>query len=537
MRELLKKIKPNKFEDLIAILALYRPGPMGSGMLEDFIKRKKGEVDVFYPHPKLEGLLKGTFGIIIYQEQVMQMASLLAGFSMTQADHLRRAMSKKIAGVMDQMRKAFIEGCWKTSRIREGEANKLFDLIDYFSGYGFNRSHSAAYALISYQTAYLKANYPVEFMCALLTCEKDNTDKVVEYVKECEQMGIRVLPPDINESFLEFSVVDDHTIRFGLLAVKNVGTTAIESIVDKRQADGPFKSLYELCERVDLRLVNRKVIESLIKCGSMDCFGCHRSQLMAIVDKALQFGSGAQKEKASGQFSFFNIGPDQGGFKKEVQDVPELDEWPKNQILVFEKEILGFYISGHPLAHYQMEVKKFADHTAQTLPMAVEGQEVKMIGIIDHIRLTVTRKTNERMAIMRLEDLDGQTEVVIFPSTYLNVAQVLQEGQIIMVIGRMTLRENMPNIVANDIKRIDDVYRLIKGIRIDLSGIDEKGFSGVREKLSKSPGQVPVYLNVDTKFNKKVQIVVGKELFVNPTLNLMNEIKDFIGENEFQLIV
>ena len=536
MRELLKKIKPTKFEDLISILALYRPGPMGSGMLDDYIKRKKGEITVYYPHPKLENLLKGTFGIIIYQEQVMQMASILAGFSMTQADHLRRAMSKKKTNVMDRMRRDFVDGCYKNNRIRENEANKLFDLIDYFSGYGFNRSHSAAYALISYQTAYLKANYPVEFMCALLTCEKDNTDKVVEYVRQSAQMGIEVLPPDINESYLEFSVINDRCIRFGLLAVKNIGQTAIESIVEDRNANGPFGSIYELCERVDLRLVNRKVIESLIKCGAMDCFKPLRSQHMAVVDKALQYGAGAQREKASGQFSFFNM--DTGnGFAKETQDIPRMAEWPKNQILAYEKEVLGFYISGHPLAHYKIEVEKFADFTSRTLQMAIEGQEVKVIGIVQNIRLTVTRRTNERMAIVKLEDIDGLIEVVIFPSTYVNVAHYLKEGEILMVIGRMSIREDVANIVANDIKKIEEVYRLIKGIKIDINANRIKDFTQFREKLSQFPGEIPVYLNMDTKHNKRVQIMVGKDLFVKPTTSLINEIKDFVGEKEFSFII
>src|SRR3989338_7905507 len=242
MRDLLKKTKPSEFEDIISILALYRPGPMGSGMLDDFIKRKRGQVKFQYDHPKLEPILKSTYGIILYQEQVIKIAVDLSGFSMTQADHLRRAMSKKIPAVMEQMRKEFVDGCAKSSGIDDKKANKLFDLIDYFSGYGFNRSHSAAYALISYQTAYLKANYPVEFMCALLNSEKNNTDKIVEYVKECEAMGITVLPPEINESIKEFNVVDANTVRFGLLAVKNVGSTAIDSIVENR-ASGTYTSL------------------------------------------------------------------------------------------------------------------------------------------------------------------------------------------------------------------------------------------------------------------------------------------------------
>ena len=537
MRELLKKTKPTQFEDLIAILALYRPGPMGSGMLDDFIKRKKGHNKVEYPHPKLTRVLKETFGIIVYQEQVMQMASVLAGFTMAQADNLRRAMSKKKVAVMDKMRIQFVRGCKKTSNIHEREANSLFDLIDYFSGYGFNKSHSAAYALISYQTAYLKANYPVEFMCALLTCEKDNTEKVVEYVKDSEANGMTVLPPDVNESLEEFSVIDEKTIRFGLLAVKNVGQTAIESIVQNRLSDGPFVNLYDFCERVDLRLANRKVLESLIKCGAFDCFGARRSQLVAILDKALEIGSRAQKERASGQMSFFNMEEDRGGFNDEIKDLPDMKEWPQNQILAYEKEFLGFYISGHPLLHYKTEIKEFTDYNTKTLSNATEGQEVKIIGIINAIKLTTTRKSNERMAIIKIEDMEGEVESVIFPSTYLNVAEILDEGQVVMLIGRVGFRDDSPNIIASDIKKIDEVYKSIKSIKVDLTGFKESNFNDLRKKLSRFPGKTPVYLNLDTNSYKSVQIMVGEDLFVDPNEVLMNEIKEVVGGDRFSVTI
>ncbi len=310
MRDLLKKMKPSEFEDLIAILALYRPGPMGSGMLDDFIKCKRGEKAVNYQHPKLTDVLKPTYGIILYQEQVMQIASILAGFDMAQADDLRKAMGKKIPEEMQKMRSFFVEGCAKISQISETEANRLFDLIDYFAGYGFNRSHSAAYALITYRTAYLKSNFPTEFMCALLTSERDNTEKVVEYVKEAEVMGIKVLPPDVNTSMAQFSVVDDTHIRYGLLAVKNIGGHAIESLVLQRQKDGPYTSIFDFCRRVDLRLNNRKVLESLIKSGSFDSLGARRAQLMAVLEKALESGTKTQEEISAGQFSFFGTDAD-----------------------------------------------------------------------------------------------------------------------------------------------------------------------------------------------------------------------------------
>lgn len=539
MRDLLRKSQPSRFEDLISILALYRPGPMGSGMLDDYVRRKKGESPVEYPHDKLESVLKETFGMIVYQEQVMQTASVLAGFSMAQADNLRRAMSKKKIDVMLKMRKDFVKGCQEINHINEPEANRLFDLIDYFSGYGFNKSHSAAYALVSYQTAYLKANYTVEFMAALLTCERDNTDKVVEYVKECEHLGIDVLPPDVNASMLEFSVVDDQQIRFGLLAVKNVGQTAIESIVLNREENGPYGSLFDLCERVDLRLVNRKVIESLIKCGAMDSFGIPRSQLMAVSGKALEAGGQIQKEKAAGQLSFFTM-EDQGkgkGFEKKDDQFPDIPEWSQSQKLAFEKEVLGFYISGHPLEQYSFEVRKFANCSTRSLARLSDGNPVKTVVIITGCKLTATRRTGERMAILTVEDAYGQAEAVVFPSTYNTVADKLQPGQVVLLMGKAAARENRVNIICDDVRLIADVYDAIRAVRVNLAGVDQSGLNRFKHKLSQFPGEVPVYLQLDTRRYKSVQILVGRELHVAPSEMLLNNIKEMVGEENFAVTI
>lgn len=535
MRDLLKKIRPSEFEDIISILALYRPGPMGSGMLEDFIKRKRGDVEIKYDHPKLEPILKETYGIIVYQEQVMKIPVALAGFSLIQADHLRRAMSKKIPSVMEQMRKDFVEGCRKVSNIDETKGNKLFDLIDYFSGYGFNRSHSAAYALISYQTAYLKANYPVEFMCALLTSEKDNTDKVVEYVKESEAMGLTIQSPDINYGFKKFHVLDDKTISYGFLAVKNIGSLAIESIIESRNNSGEFNSIFDFCSRVDLRLVNRKVFESLIKCGAFDCFKARRSQLMAVADKAMELGSKQQREKAVGQFSFFDMDAEKFGFNADTETLPDIKEWPQQQILAYEKEILGFYMSGHPLSQYQVEIKEFTDYSTQSLRKAVEGQDVRLVGLIQSVKLTNTRKTNERMAIVRMEDMDGEVEVVVFPSTYTQLASYLQEGEVVFMRGKVNFRDDEAKIVAADMKRIHEVYGAIKSIKVAVPGLDDLQLRELEKKLATFPGKVPVYLELSTKSKKGVQILVNEDLFVAPNENLMTEIKELIGKDALSL--
>ncbi len=534
MRELLKRYKPSCFEDLISILALYRPGPIGSGMLDDFIRRKRGEVEVRYDHPKLASVLKETYGIIVYQEQVMKIASVLAGFSLTQADHLRRAMSKKIGSVMEQMRKDFVAGCHKISHINEKLANRIFDLIDYFSGYGFNRSHSAAYAMISYRTAYLKANYPVEFMCALLTSEKDNTDKVVEYIKECEAMGIKILPPDVNESQLEFGVVDEKTIRYGLVAVKNIGAAAIESILKQRRS-GRYKSLFDLCSRVDTRSVNRKVLESLVKCGAFDSFGLFRSQLMAVLDRAMESGARLQKEKAAGQMSFFDTAARGGDFQEKMEVIPLIKEWPQAEILSHEKALLGFYLSGHPLAHYSVEMKEFTDYSTRDLFKSTDGQAVNMVCLIQSIKLTTTKRTNERMAILRIDDMEGETEAVVFPSVYPTVTRFLQEGAVVVIKGRVSFRDEMPKIIVNEMTFIDEAYKVVKSINIDLSEVNEKTLKIIKKKLLEYPGKIPVYLSLDTHNYKSVQIMVGQELFVNPNQKMIDELKELLGGPRFSL--
>jgi DNA polymerase-3 subunit alpha len=534
MRDLLKKLEPSRFEDLIALLALYRPGPIGSGMLDDFIQRKHGRVPIRYDHKRLETVLKETYGIIVYQEQIMQIASIMAGFTMAQADLLRRAMSKKIPEVLEKQRSNFISGCVK-NEISSTVANKIFDLIEYFSGYGFNKSHSAAYALISYRTAYLKANFPVEFMTALLTSERDNTDKIVEYVNEAGRMNIKILPPDINESDALFKVVDGSTIRFGLLAVKNVGAGAIESIVKARN-EGDFKSLDDLAQRVDSRLVNRKVLESLIKCGAMDGFGMPRAQMFASLEKLLELSSKSQRDKERGQLSFFDQGAIAGGFK-EVVKLPQIKEWPEPQLLAFEKEMLGFYISGHPLARYAGQIKRFTSVSTQNLSVCRDGDEIKMVGMISKIKHTITRAKQEKMAILKLEDLEGSVEVLVFPQAFQKVCHYIQPSSVVMVRGRLNLKEESPKIIANDLFPIEEVYRLISAMNINLSGIRENLFESLKALLASSPGKTPVYLRLDTPSKSRIQMVVGNGLFVEPSESLTQEIANLLGEERLSLVI
>jgi DNA polymerase-3 subunit alpha len=536
MRDLLKKLEPSRFEDIIALLALYRPGPIGSGMLDDFIQRRHNRVPIKYDHAKLEGVLKETYGIMVYQEQIMQIASQLAGFSLAQADLLRRAMSKKTPEVMERERKNFVTGCLR-SGISTTIANRIFDQIEYFSGYGFNRSHSAAYALISYRTAYLKANFPVEFMTALLTSERDNTDKIVEYVNEASRMGLSVLPPDINESDILFKVVDKKTIRFGMLAIKNVGLGAAESIVEARRQQGAFQSLEDLCQRIDLRLVNKKVLESLIKCGALDTFSLPRAQMVASLEAIIDASSKMHRERSSGQLSFFDTGISQNGFGKVTHSLPQVKEWPEPQLLSFEKDMLGFYVSGHPLARYAGQLKRFTSFSTANLTQCSDGQEIKLVGLISKIKHTLTRAKQEKMAILKLEDLEGVVEVLVFPAAFMNVSRYILPNTVVMVRGRLNLREDTPKIVANDLFPLDEAYKLISAVNINLSGVRENLFESLKELLGSASGKIPIYLHLDTPTKSRVQLVVGEGLYILPSEKLIQDIETLLGPNRLSLVI
>lgn len=535
MRDLLKKLEPNRFEDLIALLALYRPGPIGSGMLNDFMQRKHNRVPIKYDHKRLEGVLKETYGIIVYQEQIMQIASSMAGFSLAQADLLRRAMSKKIPEVMEKERNNFVSGCSRND-ISLSVANKIFDLIEYFSGYGFNKSHSTAYALISYRTAYLKANYPVEFMTALLTSERDNTDKIVEYVNEAARMGLKVLPPDINESEELFKAVDEGTIRFGLLAVKNVGSGAAQSIVRARK-EAKFISLEDFCQRIDLRLANRKVLEALIKCGALDTFNMPRAQMVAALDTVLEGASRTQKEKAKGQISFFDMAFSQDGFKRAAVSIPHVKEWPEPQLLAFEKDMLGFYVSGHPLARYARQLKRFVSSSIAQLHEYRDQDEIKIVVLIAKIKQTTTRAKQEKMAILKLEDLNGVVEGLVFPRAYQKVSRYIVPNTVVLVRGNLSLREDTPKILVNDLFPVDEIYKLITAMNINLSGIRENIFESLKDLLASFRGQVPIYLRIDTPTKTRAHIIVGEGLYVSPSEKLIQDIEGLLGEERLTLVL
>ncbi|MCD5401556.1 DNA polymerase III subunit alpha, partial [candidate division NPL-UPA2 bacterium] len=528
MRELLRKISPEKFEDIIAIVSLHRPGPLGSGMKSDFIGAKQGVTAPRYDHPALEPILKDTYGVILYQEQIMRIVNKLAGFSLGQADILLRAISKKVPEIMDQQRQAFLEGAAKNG-VSKRATNRIFDLVSHFAGYGFNKSHSTAYALIAYQTAYLKANYPVEFMAALLTSEMGNTDKVVTYINECREMGVRVLPPDVNESYAKFTVVGKD-IRFGLAAVKNVGEGAIRSVIEQRERKGKFKSLYQFCEEVDLRLVNKRVIESLIKCGAFDSLRLHRSQLIASVDKAVAAAQDVQKARERGQKTFFEDFEAEKGFRTDFQSIPPLPEWPESKLLAFEKETLGFYVTGHPLAKYESFIKNYATTTTVELSDFNDGEEVSLGGIISGARQTVTRK-GERMAFFNLEDLQGMVGVIVFPGTFEKFSSLIKPDSLVFVRGRVDLRGDRPKLAASEIIPLLEVEeRLAKAIHIKLmvEGLEKHTLLDLKDILLAHPGDCSVYLHLIGPGEEATALANG-EIRVRPNKGMVSRVKELLG--------
>jgi len=468
MRSYLKRLKPSQFEDLIAMNALYRPGPMKGGMVDKFIDRKHGRTTIHYSLPQMEPILKPTYGVVVYQEQVMQIASQVAGLSLGKADVLRKAMGKKIKHIMDKMGIEFVDGCVERG-IDRRQAQKIFEEMEGFAEYGFNKSHSAAYAWVAYQTAYLKTHYPLEFMAALLTSEKNDTKKIVQYISECKRMGIQVLPPSINESVLDFLAVKDG-IRFGLGALKNVGGTAIEAILQVREKEGLFKSFTDFCCRVDLRSVNSRVIESMIKAGVFDELGYKRSQLAAITEKTMEYAQKRQKDIAVGQKSLFGLinSQEEEDFS-DMDNLPPIEEWDKKIILPAEKEILGFYISGHPLGEFSDVISSNTDITIEDLTKESGGKKFRIGCVMTHVKPRKTRR-GDRMCIGCLEDMTGTIDFVLFPDAFKKFEELIQTDIPILVVGQCEVEENENlKILVDEIHHLSDARDLkVSLIRLEL---------------------------------------------------------------------
>lgn len=458
MKELVKRLQPDTFEDIVALVALFRPGPLQSGMVDDFVNRKHGRAKVDYPHPDLEPVLKPTYGVIVYQEQVMQIAQILAGYSLGGADMLRRAMGKKKPEEMAKQRQIFLEGSANRG-IEEAEAGPIFDLMEKFAEYGFNKSHSAAYALVAYQTAWLKAHYPAAFMAAVLSADMDNTDKVVGLIDECRDMKLTVLPPDVNNSKIKFTVEGDRTIRYGLGAIKGVGESALLGIVTEREQGSAFDSLYDFCRRVDMRKINRRVMESLVKAGALDSLGGHRASLNASLAKAMQIAEQHRRDMDSGQNDLFGLSPATESDQDEPLEFAA--EWSEEHVLQAEKETLGLYLSGHPIDRYEAELSEFIPKKITDLdaPESKGYQRnekpVLTAGLIVAIR-TMKSKNGSRMAFLTLDDQSARLEVRVFADVYEQYQSFIQPDKLVVIQGKIG-QDNFTGGLAATAEKVFDI--------------------------------------------------------------------------------
>ncbi len=516
MRDVLRRYKPTCVEDLTALNALYRPGPIQGGMIDDFIERKWGRRKVEYELPPLEGILKETLGVIVYQEQVMQIANVLAGYSLGEADLLRRAMGKKDPAEMAKQRDRFVTGA-VAKEFPKDKVTRIFDLMEQFAGYGFNKSHSAAYALLAYQTAYLKTHYPVEFMAALLTSEISKPENVVKYIKECREMEIAVEPPDVRLSDADFTP-NGSAIRFGLTAIKNVGRNAIDSILSARkelaEQGKSFSNYWEFCEKVDLRLMNKRVLESLVKAGALDSFG-RRAQLVAAADKAIERAQKAQRDAAAGQHGLFGIFDDHPATANKADSLPNIPDWDENQRLQAEKEVLGFFVSGHPLDKYAEKLRNLPGvlDTAAAMEMKPapstgrRGQqpenEIAIAGVIAGLKVAKSKRSGELYAQGALEDTVGKIDLICFPKDYERLAESLKIEVPVLVRGQLRAEEDAaPKLAVSSIQALEDVkvkLPLNVRIRVPLERASESMLTELREMIVGSPGPGRLMLNLEQR--------------------------------------
>jgi len=531
MTELVMRLKPRDFRTIVSLVALYRPGPLGSGMVEDFVNRKNGHTRVEYLLPELEELTAETLGVIVYQDQVLQIAQKVAGYTLGQADLLRRAMGKKKAEVMAQERERFVEGAVDrgTERAKAGE---LFDLIVEFAGYGFPKAHSTAYALITYQTAYLKANHPREYLAAVLTIESGNHDKLTRYIAHCREKGIDILPPDVNESERDFAVAAGK-IRFGFAGIKNVGEGAIEALLETRRTDGPFTSLFDFSSRVGSRKVNRRVVEALVKCGAFDSLHENRSAVLASLDAALERGASEQRDREIGQGSLF------GGDAHEAAPEPKLTEtpaWTERERLANEKELLGFYVTGHPLGEVAETLARYTQVTATTWEGS-EGREVRIGGLLTQLRETRTKR-GQRMAFATIEDLEGSFELVIFAEPYERFGELLREAKnsaddpVPLVVSGSLEAGDTPKLLVRDVFRLEDAeQRLTSRLEVKVlePDVSRDRMVALKRVLAQYPGDCEVYLRITIAGESETLLSVGGVRGVAPSDELRRDVNALFG--------
>jgi DNA polymerase-3 subunit alpha len=548
MKDLIQRVQPDKFEEIVALVALFRPGPLQSGMVDDFINRKHGRARIKYPHPTLESLLKPTYGVILYQEQVMQIAQELAGYTLGGADLLRRAMGKKKPEEMALQRNVFVHGA-AARGVNPRLATEIFDLIEKFAGYGFNRSHSAAYALIAYQTAWLKAHYPAAFMAAVLSSDMDKTDKVVTMIAECRDMKLTILPPDINRCEYHFVPVHGDvlpgttdadpgrysSILYGLGAIKGLGEAAIEAILQERHRDGPFRDLFDFCRRIDLRKINRRVIDSLIRAGALDGLGTHRAALAASLNTALAAADQHSRNLDAGQVDLFGAATAPSG-KNTYENVAE---WSEEQRLEGEKETLGLYLTGHPIARYADELKRITDATIAELKPTTAGTIV-VAGLVVAMRTMQTRR-GDRMAFVTLDDRTGRLELAVFSELYSSSRELLAKDTLLVVEGQVSVDEytggfkmSAEKLYNMDKARATFSKRLVIDVNADLAG---NGFVDELKKIL-SPsvqGPCPVYLHYHGQ-RAEAEIALGEEWKISPTNVLLERLSRLAGERNVHLV-
>jgi DNA polymerase-3 subunit alpha len=531
MRDILRRYQPTRIEDLTALNALYRPGPIQGGMIDEFIGRKHGRKRVTYELPELKEILEETYGVIVYQEQVMQIASRLAGFTLGEADLLRRAMGKKKREEMAAQRDKFLAGC-RANKVPPKKAERIFALIEEFAGYGFNKSHACAYALLAYQTAWLKTHYPVEFMAALLTSETGNTDKVVKYIHEARGMGITVLPPDVNSSSLDFTPVGE-AIRFGLRAIKNVGENTVRGILAARQELGRFRSLYQFCEAIEPRLINRRVLESLIRSGAMDSLGARRAQLFAVIDRAMERAQKLSRDRSAGQVALF------GAPKPEEvapEELPDIEEWPEQELLAAEHATVGFYVSGHPLAKHAGRLKELNAADLASLEGRGNNEDVFVAGLVAAVR-PMRSKKGARWAIVTLADMTGSVEMLVFPEAFQRYEPLLKAQQALLVKGRVQQEDAGTRLVASEAKRLEDLVEpgpAMLRVRIELAGVDEYKLAELEELFDAHRGPCPVSFELISADGTRATLAAERR--VRADRELLERVREMCGADAVELV-
>jgi DNA polymerase-3 subunit alpha len=532
MKEWLRKLNPGSISDLVAMNALYRPGPME--MIGDFIGRKHGTQKMDYLHPKLEPILKETYGVMVYQEQVMKIASEVAGFSLAKADLMRRAMGKKDKALMAKQKKEFIDGAVGRGFTKKVAAD-IFDTIERFASYGFNKSHSVAYSVLAYQTAYLKAHYPSEYMAAAISAEIGDTDYVVQLIEECRKMELRVLPPDVNESSVQF-VVTPKGIRFGLSAIKNVGVNAVENIMKVRQEQGRFENIFHFCGGVDLRLVNKKTLEALIEAGAFDEIDPNRARLFACVEKAIQFGQNSKSHTSKGQSSLFDGGS--STHKRELfPPLPAGKSWSESEKLAHEKGVLGFYVSGHPLRKFAVEIKAFATASFGNPSAVKSGSVIRVAGVVSAVKKKIDKKGNT-MAFVTLEDFSGKGECIVFSDSFRQYQTLFQPDSLVLVIGKAEQNGDALRIIVNEVYPMESVReKFTKSVIVSINGggISDQTIMELRKIAERHPGNVPCVFDVVLPEAGKPLRFQSTKLNVGATDEFIGEVESILGPNSVSI--